>query len=69
MPGLTGPELAGQLWAARPDLPVIFCTGDDSIEVTDPRIRAVLDKPTRLDAIRKVLPPAQGPPALARQPA
>jgi CheY-like chemotaxis protein len=63
MPGLTGMELARQLTAIRPDVPIILCTGFseliDGKEVKEARIREFVLKPyaTRNFAatIRKVL--------------
>lgn len=46
MPGLSGPEVASRLRAARPDLPVLYLTGGDTAAavVADERA-ACLDKP------------------------
>lgn len=63
MPGLTGKELALELLAIRPDIPIILCTGFS--EVVDENqakaagIREFIMKPYLVsdlaDAVRKVL--------------
>jgi PAS domain S-box-containing protein len=63
MPGLTGVELAKELTAIRPDVPIILCTGFseliDGKQVKEARIREFVLKPyaTRhfANTIRKVL--------------
>jgi two-component system, cell cycle sensor histidine kinase and response regulator CckA len=63
MPGLTGSELAKELMAIRPDLPVILCTGFSELinrqKAKDAGIREFVMKPydvsTMAKAIRKAL--------------
>ena len=73
MPGLTGKELAGELMAIRPNIPIILCTGfSEQINeriAKDIGIRGFLMKPyTRGNlntAIRKVLAGANSSPSIS----
>lgn len=59
MPGMTGPELARHLRAARPDLPVVFMSGyvGDAACGYDPDLARseFLSKPFQLDALRSAV--------------
>jgi two-component system, cell cycle response regulator CtrA len=47
MPGLTGDEVARQVWLARPDLPVAFMTGDYGLDLVEDLAAPILRKPFR----------------------
>ena len=59
MPGMTGLELAGQIRAIRPDLPVYIASGfagnhsDDSLRAMG--IRGMIGKPTELKELAEIL--------------
>jgi CheY-like chemotaxis protein len=45
MPGMTGGQLAAELAAIRPDLPVVLCSGFSERQEHGPSIRGLLAKP------------------------
>jgi CheY-like chemotaxis protein len=59
MPGLSGPELAAKLLSSRPDLKVMFVSGDPTSAGDLPAGSVILAIPcslkTLLDTVRKVL--------------
>jgi PAS domain S-box-containing protein len=74
MPGLTGRELAAEVLAIRPGIPIIICTGySDSIDkktAAEAGIRGFILKPMLIrelsDLIRKVLKDQKEPGAVSR---
>lgn len=59
MPGMTGAELAAQLLAIRPDLPILLCTGY-SATISEDRaksigIKAFLMKPLERNALARII--------------
>ncbi len=59
MPGLTGIQLAHELWRIRPDLPLVLCTGSGSSvtpeQATALGFRAYLAKPFSRQDLAAVL--------------
>jgi CheY-like chemotaxis protein len=59
MPDLTGIQLAVEIMAARPDLPVIICTGYSDVlteeKAAQMNIAAFLNKPFRRDVLARTL--------------
>ena len=57
MPQMTGIDLAREIHAVQPHLPVILMTGYSATAVNDisPHVRATLQKPFRSDALAKLL--------------
>jgi len=59
MPGLTGKELAGELMAIRPDIPIILCTGfSEQInekQAIEAGIKAYVTKPYAADHLNKTI--------------
>jgi two-component system, cell cycle sensor histidine kinase and response regulator CckA len=74
MPGLTGRELAGEVMAIRPEIPIILCTGySESIDqktAMEAGIRGFIMKPMLIrelsDLIRKVLKEKDEPGPVSR---
>ncbi|HEV3010782.1 MAG TPA: PAS domain S-box protein [Burkholderiales bacterium] len=59
MPGITGMNLAREIAAARPGLPVVLCTGNserlEQDELNAAGVRALLHKPVEPDELHRVL--------------
>ncbi len=65
MPGLNGLELAAMLSVARPEIRVIFVTGEAPFSVADadlPDVSAVLAKPVLLEDLYRAVRDAVGDP-------
>lgn len=65
MPGLNGLELAAMLSVARPEIRMIFLTGEASFSVRDaalPGVTTVLAKPVLLDDLYQAVSDAVGEP-------
>ena len=59
MPKMTGCQLAKEVWAIRPDLPIILCSGHGALmeqqDVKDLGIKHFIKKPYNTAIISKVL--------------
>ena len=55
MPGMSGRELAAEVRARFPDLPVLLITGDTDAEAESSDVAAVVPKPFQLDALDATL--------------
>lgn len=58
MPEMNGAELAGQVWALHPEIPIIFASGyaeTEAIEVIAGKDAVVLRKPFRLEQLQEAI--------------